>query len=251
MDTKGQCDLDQQPTEQGRTLCPEHEQAYLKELMALLAYLPVIREIAYKQAKPGPRAHGGGKYRNPADPINERAFQLLDDIDSYAVSLVGECWGLHVNPVQSVLLILRTPDRVLTGQAESDDYMQCHELYARTIHTVTPPPELTIIGQCPQCGTQMAVMQGAEKCLCPMCGTLSKVTDIIAMRRRKLFNVTFAGSPRQAARKLRTLGIPCTGSQISNLSNKGRLPHARKLRRGVWSWNLGEIVEKMDDPHMG
>ncbi|MBM6981206.1 MAG: hypothetical protein I3I97_03025 [Bifidobacterium thermophilum] len=106
---------------------------------------------------------------------------------------------------------------------------------------LTPEDDRIIIGDCPECGTQLTSAPNTNTITCPACHTTSQTHDITIARNSRLNGITITGTPSHITQKLKhSYGITVKRNTLSQWIRRGTI-HATRTGLGTYTLDLGEL----------
>lgn len=217
------CQHCHKPTNQ--PVCNECMRQLRDDLHSLAIGLPALRSIAAKKARIMTKQSGGGMKTIAPIPLNIGAWQLLEDIRKYAMSLMI---ALHL-PYRrfDAEMMLKGAMNQIPQLVSRPDIAQIMDLSHQAVHKMlkqfTPPPDKTMIGSCPECGADLwcddtDLESGWTVC---GCGATLKVRDVQQLRVLRLASCGARGTAAELCRFLKPCGVTIRRKTISEWKRRG------------------------------
>lgn len=211
------------PTNQ--PVCNECVQRFKAELRYLMIGLPDLQAIAQKKSRVMSKQSGGGTKTIAPIPLNIGAWQLLEDIRKYAVSLMQALRLPYLKFGTTMMLkgaLLQTPR--LASRADIGQIMDlAHQAVHKMQRQFTPPAEKTMIGACPECGSDVwcdetDIESGWTVC---RCAATLKVRDVQQAMVLRLASCGARGTAAELCQFLKPCGVTIRRKTISEWKRRG------------------------------
>lgn len=248
----GACGYCRRPA--GGTLCRDCARRLVRDVTVLGRLIPELRALAERKARIGGR-EGAANHAVAALPISCGWMDVYDEARTLMlhVAALGEIrWMLApAGAWKGAWRWILANHTKVTASPQAGGLLDGLERFLHRIDRATTPADgrVTVV-DCPSCGQRLAVPAHLDSGRCPAChDLLDDLQGLVRSRLKDLHERTWQGSPAEAALWLtRHAGVRVTRKQITDWLRRGRLPHARALRRGVWVFNLAELVEVAQAP---
>lgn len=235
------CDACGKPTTS--RLCSDCQTRYARALHTLARIqLPALTSIMLRQARIGEHQHTPNRGTAPL-PIDINAAMLIQQAEQTLASIAGQLdpryarLGWH-HTWQAITINRRKAVNLPTA---GDDLNQLTRITDIIETALTPEDDRIIIGDCPECGTQLTTAPAAETVTCPACHTTSQTHDIINTRNNRLNGITITGTPSHITQKLKhAYGITVKRNTLSQWIRRGTI-HAQHAGLGTYTLDLGEL----------
>ncbi len=226
----------------------------VRDVNDLARLIPELRALAERKARIGGR-EGAMNHAVAGLPVSCEWMDVHDEARTLMlrVAALGEIRWMLAPPGAwkgAWRWILANHAKV-TSSPQAGDLLDGLERLLHHIDRATTPCDgrVTVV-DCPSCGQRLAVPEHMESGRCPAChDRLDDLQGLVRSRLKDLHERTWQGSPAEAALWLTGhAGVRVTRKQVTDWLRRGRLPKARALRRGVWLFNLAELVEVAQAP---
>jgi hypothetical protein len=211
------------PTNQ--PVCNTCVRQFRSDLRSLANGLPSLRSIAAKKARVMAKQFGGGTKTIAPIPLNVGAWQLLDDIRKYAVSLMTALHLPYRRFEEETMFkgILRHVPELVSRPDIAQIMDLAHQAVHKMVRQFTPPPEKTLIGSCPECGADVwcddaDIESGWTVC---ECGTTLKVREVQQLRMLRLASCGAQGTAAELCRFLKPCGVTIRRKTVSEWKRRG------------------------------
>lgn len=224
----------------------DHDHRQLdQDLRTLRVRLPDLRQLAAKKASVTAHSSHAGMRTTAPIPLNEGAWNLLEDIEHFAWSL-GRAVGVRQRHVPTEGLLTAATnrvDRLLTRPDVPIIKRMAATLVQRMDRQFEPPEDHTLIGYCQQCGSELWCAQDDLESgwtVCPSCHTTLKVREVQQARILRLAASGAQGTAASLARLLRSCGMPVRRQTIAQWKLRGIVePVARQDGKPVYLlWDI-------------
>ena len=224
-------------------LCSDCQTRYQRTLHTLAhIQLPALTSIMLRQAHIGERQHTPSRGNAPL-PIDINAAMLIQQAEQTLASIAGQLDPRYArlgwrHTWQAITIRYKQAVNLPTA---GDDLHQLTRT-ADTIETaLTPEDDRIIIGDCPECGTQLTSAPNTPTITCPACHTTSQTNDITSTRNRKLTGIPITGTPSHITQQLKhEYGINLKRNTLSQWIRRGTI-HAQHTGHGTYTLDLGEL----------
>lgn len=210
-------------------LCTTCTKQLTTNLRSLAHNLPALRLIAAKKATITTRNHTRTNHDTAPVPINVNAWNLLQDIETYAYTL-AKAAGTRPTPHDTTEHILTQTTRHITTLTQRPDAPAiatiAEDATHRTTRILTPPEPRTMIGHCPTCTTELWCDETdltSGWTVCPTCNTTLRTHDIQQTRILRLATANTTGTAPELAKLLRTCGIHINATTIRQWKRRGKI----------------------------
>lgn len=224
-------------------LCSDCQTRYARALHTLARIqLPALTSIMLRQARIGEHQHTPTRGDAPL-PIDINAAMLIQQAEQTLASIAGQLdpryarLGWH-HTWQAITIHRR---QALNLPTAGDDLHQLTRITDIIETALTPEDDRIIIGDCPECGTQLTSAPNTNTITCPACHTTSQTHDIINTRNNRLNGITITGTPSHITQKLKhAYGITVKRNTLSQWIRRGTI-HAQHAGLGTYTIDLGEL----------
>jgi cytochrome c553 len=209
-----------------RTVTQDNGEALDRDLRTLRARLPDLRQIAAKKASVMARRSRGGQRTVAPIPLNEGAWQLVQDIERFAWS-VGRAVGVrqaHVPAEGLLAAAIGHVDRLLARPDAGLVQRVAATLVERLDRQFTPPEDRTLIGYCTGCGAELWADDddiASGWAVCSSCHATLKVRDIQQARILRLAASGAQGTAASLAKLLKSCGVQVRRQTIAQWKLRG------------------------------
>lgn len=203
-----------------------------------------LKMVADKQVKISSRQAGARPAFAPT-PIDIAATDLYDDIEDIIQDVAADIglWGGRA-PVLLRKLAGRI-GRLYDAPNSGRDYRDLTDALRRVRERVTPQDEHIIYGHClnTACKKTISGPVDAQTTACPTCGSIWTIKAVREARREILVGKVVVGTPSQIALwfKVQT-GVNVKSQDVRNWLRRGRLTKSRKITRGVYEFDLEQLL---------
>jgi hypothetical protein len=254
-----------------RVICNVCEREYGHRLHWLYTIgMPTLRSVVFKQASFAIKSPGHASKAFAGLPLNEEAHQIYDAAEHDLQYLGGLLqWQPLGVTTDGFTCTLREWDTLLPQLRKNagalaalpsagNDYQQITQDCEQVKKHITRQSENLLVGICPECEketyvdeegetqhvrTSIYAPKGTTYATCPRCGTM---LDLIRVRADYLDSIggfEITGSPRDAsAYLLEQTGEHVRTKTICQWWDRGKLPHSIKLKRGQYTFNIGDLL---------
>ena len=236
------CDACGKPTTSSR-LCSDCQTRYTRALHTLARIqLPALTSIMLRQAHIGEHQHTPSRGNAPL-LIDINAAMLIQQAEQALASIAGQLGpryarlGWH-HTWQAITIHRKQAVNLPTA---GDDLHQLTRITDIIETALTPEDDRIIIGDCPECGTQLTSAPNTLTITCPACHTTSQTHDITSARNRKLTGIPITGTPSHITQRLNhQYGITLKRNTLSQWIRRGTI-HAQHTGHGTYTLDLGEL----------
>lgn len=226
-------------------LCSDCQTRYQRTLHTLARIqLPALTSIMLRQAHIGDRERTPNRGTTPL-PIDINAAMLIQQAEQTLASIAGQLnpryarLGWH-HTWQAITINRR---QALNLPTAGDDLHQLTSTADIIETALTPDDDRIIIGDCPECGTQLTSAPNTNTITCPACHTTSQTQDITSARNRKLTGIPITGTPSHITQQLKhQYGIALKRNTLSQWIRRGTI-HAQHTGLGTYRLDLGELCQ--------
>ena len=238
------CDACGKPTTSSR-LCSDCQTRYERTLHTLARIqLPALTSIMLRQAHIGEHQHTPSRGNAPL-LIDINAAMLIQQAEQALASIAGQLDPRYArlgwrHTWQAITIHRR---QALNLPTAGDDLHQLTRTADIIETALTPEDDRIIIGDCPECGTQLTSAPDTLTITCPACHTTSQTRDITLARNRKLTGIPITGTPSHITRQLKhQYGISLKRNTLSQWIRRGTI-HAQHTGLGTYLLDLGELCQ--------
>ena len=205
----------------------DHDHRQLdQDLRTLRVHLPDLRQLAAKKASVTAHSSHAGMRTTAPIPLNEGAWNLLEDIEHFAWSL-GRAVGVRQRHVPTEGLLTAATnrvDRLLTRPDAPIIKRMAATLVQRISRQFEPPEDHTLIGYCQQCGSELWCAQDDLESgwtVCPSCGRTLKVMEVQQIRILRLASCGTQGTAAGLCDLLKRCGIGIKRNTVTQWRKRG------------------------------
>ena len=230
----------------------DHDHRHLdQDLRTLRIYLPDLRLLAAKKASVTAHSSHAGLRTTAPIPLNEGAWNLLEDIEHFAWSL-GRAVGVRQRHVPTEGLLTAATNRVDRLLARPDAPIikrMAATLVQRMGRQFEPPEDHTLIGYCQQCGSELWCVDediAGGWTVCPSCHATLKVRDIQQARILRLAASGAQGTAASLCSLLQACGVKVKRNTVTQWRKRGIIhPVAQEDGKPVYLlWDVWQAVNR-------
>ncbi len=222
-----------------------------RDLRLLRERLPDLRQIAARKASVMAKRSQSGQRTVAPVPLNEGAWNLMEDIERYARSL-GRAVGVrqrHVPAEGLLAAAIERQDQLLARPDATIIKRVAAVLVTRMDRQFTPPEDRTLIGYCDRCGAELWCVDediAGGWTVCPSCHATLKVRDIQQARILRLAASGAQGTAASLCSLLQACGVKVKRNTVTQWRKRGIIhPVAQEDGKPVYLlWDVWQAVNR-------